>query len=1010
MGLLHRNFLFMKNKLTSLLFLLASLFSGLVSGQLPEITKKEFASPPMDYWPHTRWWWHGNAVTKESITRELEEMRSHGIRGVEQITMDSVYEKGNIPYLSDEYMELARHTVNEAKRLGMEVSFNFGGPGWILGGDWVPEEDKSKDMVPTSLITDGPKLLKIPLPVELTRTKRSWEIYEPKLSGDEKLLAVVAGKLNGEVIDPESLTEITTNVSGNQITWQVPEGKWRIMAFWLKKNGHSNAVDHFSVSAMKRYCEYVAGKYKATVGSEFGKTVDSFFADSFELPNLASGINWSDSLLIRFRQKTGYDLTRYLPAVWWEVKDISPKIRYDVNRFLHEQGMEAFFVPFMETCHKNHIRGRVQTYGFNTDNIEAAGITDIPEMEITAGEKDIADWFDTRIGPKKYVASGAHIYGRDTVSAEVYTFMHWERYRETLEEMKIASDSYLREGTTKFYNHGFSASPETDVAPTRSSPFATFTQPQNTWWKYYPKLAEYIARSSYLLRQGHFAPDIAVYSPLANQWTLNVLNPRKWTREFEWGELGKLLLANGYDFDLLNDDALQNLAATENGNLRIREMEYKILILPDVKAIPVETMRFVEKFVRAGGVVMALERVPEFATGMNNFTASDSLVKSLSAALFNTPKNADDNAAKKVGKGQTYQMKTVLDRSIWWDRRSSAMYPFVNTIRKHIAPDFGIDFAAEGMRENEGLTFLHRKAGTTDIYFVTNIQEKTSTVPVTFRTQNRSIEKWNPYNGAISEVVHFLPTDNGICIPLQLAPYESVFLVFSPGEPAEFIMQTNLTEITSAGKTGFTAKATANGDYFFTVRKGEKEDTKTVSMHGVPAPYHISGNWKMELEGKQFPKITRTTQVLSSWTDDTATRHFSGTGKYEIGFELPAAYVNNDMELLLDVGKVGQIAEVFVNGKNAGVIWMRGQNLEISQLVQTGENKLVLLVTNTLINRISAMTEPNPVPENLVERFGSAPTPTPGSLPREFGFQPLPASGLLGPVKIVPVKKVRIEK
>jgi hypothetical protein len=181
-------------------------------------------------------------------------------------------------------------------------------------------------------------------------------------------------------------------------------------------------------------------------------------------------------------------------------------------------------------------------------------------------------------------------------------------------------------------------------------------------------------------------------------------------------------------------------------------------------------------------------------------------------------------------------------------------------------------------------------------------------------------------------------------------------------------------------------------------------------VQGIPAPYHISGNWKMELEGKQFPKITRTTQVLSSWTEVATTRHFSGTGKYETGFELPAAYVNTGLELLLDVGKVGQIAEVFVNGKNAGVIWMRGQNLEISKLVETGENKLVVLVTNTLINRVSAMTEPNPVPENLVERFGSAPTPTPGSLPREFGFQPLPASGILGPVKIIPVKKVRIEK
>jgi hypothetical protein len=1001
----------MKYNLKSLQVLLL-LFVSLtaVTGQNPMIYIENFKNPQPDYWPHTRWWWHGNCVSKEGITWELEQMKSHGITGVEQITMAPFYEKGNIPYLSDEYLEMAKHTVNEAKRLGMEVSFNFGGPGWIIGGDWVSEADKSKDMVPTSVVVDGPQLLKGTLPNQLTRTKRSWEIFEPTLSGNEILLAVVAGKITGNKIDPKSLTIITENVKSNKLVWQVPEGKWRIMAFWLKKNGHANAVDHFSVEAMKRYCEYVGGRYKAYVGDEFGKTVDSFFADSFELPNLASGIYWSDGLLEKFRKDFGYDLVPYLPAIWWDVDGISPKIRYDVNLFLHKTGMEAFFVPFMNYCHENSIKGRVQTYGFTTDNIEATGMTDIPEMEITAGEKDAADWFDTRIGPRKYVESGAHIYGRDTVSSEVYTFMHWERYRETLEELKIASDSYLREGATKFYNHGFSYSPERDVAPTRMSPFATFIQPQNTWWNYYPKLAGYIARCSYLLRQGDFAPDIAVYSPLANQWTKDVLNPRKWTREFDWGELGNLLIANGYDFDLLNDDALQNIAKIENGNIRIRKMEYKILILPNVESIPLETMQFVEKVVKAGGTVIALERVPEFSTGFNNFASNDSLVKQLSAALFIKPAFTDDTALKKVGKGQTYQINTVLDRSIWWDRRSSTLDPFVNTLRKHIAPDFGIDFAKEGLRKNEGLTFHHRKLDETDIYFVTNIQDKTSTVPVTVRTKNRKIQKWNPYNGQISDVYHFKAEENGTTIPLILAPYESAFYIFSPGETENFVTQTNLNEIISANETGFTGTASTNGVYFATVSYGKEEKTCTFQVSGIPAPFNISGQWTMELEGKQFPKITRTTQVLSSWTDDETTRHFSGTGKYTISFELPAGYIAPDLELLLDVGKVGQIAEVIINGKNAGVVWMRGQNPEISKLVKAGENNMEVLVTNTLINRVSAMTEPNPIPAELVPVYGSTPTQTPGSLPREFGFQPLPASGLLGPVMIIPVKKVRIEK
>jgi hypothetical protein len=32
----------------------------------------------------------------------------------------------------------------------------------------------------------------------------------------------------------------------------------------------------------------------------------------------------------------------------------------------------------------------------------------------------------------------------------------------------------------------------------------------------------------------------------------------------------------------------------------------------------------------------------------------------------------------------------------------------------------------------------------------------------------------------------------------------------------------------------------------------------------------------------------------------------------------------------------------------------------------------------------------------------------PNRLPREFGFKPLPASGVIGPVKLIPQKKIRI--
>ena len=46
-----------------------------------EALETNFVQPQKDYWPHTRWWWSGNSGSKEEITRELEQMRSHGIRG-----------------------------------------------------------------------------------------------------------------------------------------------------------------------------------------------------------------------------------------------------------------------------------------------------------------------------------------------------------------------------------------------------------------------------------------------------------------------------------------------------------------------------------------------------------------------------------------------------------------------------------------------------------------------------------------------------------------------------------------------------------------------------------------------------------------------------------------------------------------------------------------------------------------------------------------------------------------
>ena len=72
-----------------------------------------------------------------------------------------------------------------------------------------------------------------------------------------------------------------------------------------------------------------------------------------------------------------------------------------------------------------------------------------------------------------------------------------------------------------------------------------------------------------------------------------------WTngwRVLAYGELGKTLVANGYDFDPVNDDLLQNVARFEDGHVRIKDYAYRVLILPSIRVIPLATLERIAQF------------------------------------------------------------------------------------------------------------------------------------------------------------------------------------------------------------------------------------------------------------------------------------------------------------------------------------------------------------------------------------------------------------------------------
>ncbi len=87
---------------------------------------------------------------------------------------------------------------------------------------------------------------------------------------------------------------------------------------------------------------------------------------------------------------------------------------------------------------------------------------------------------------------------------------------------------------------------------------------------------------------------------------------------------------------------------------------------------------------------------------------------------------------------------------------------------------------------------------------------------------------------------------------------------------------------------------------------------------------------------------------LKPWTA-VGLANFSGTGIYETQVSLPSSY--QGQRLMLDLGRVSSVAEVYLNDVKIGTAVWRPYRFDISQSLKPGPNQLKILVTNTEANR-----------------------------------------------------------
>ncbi len=219
----------------------------------------------------------------------------------------------------------------------------------------------------------------------------------------------------------------------------------------------------------------------------------------------------------------------------------------------------------------------------------------------------------------------------------------------------------------------------------------------------------------------------------------------------------------------------------------------------------------------------------------------------------------------------------------------------------------------------------------------------------------------------------------------------------------------------AASQIGFIHRRTNDAEIYFLANTSHvSQDVKATfpqtGQPAVPAPIDLSTGWRVTFGDNAKPLVM---DQLRSWTENEATKYFSGRATYEKEVNLPAGFLQPGITVKLDFGDAKPIPEqplrsgmqtwldgpvreaavVYVNQRRAGSVWCPPYSLDVTSFLHPGENQIRILVANLALNYMSGRRLPDYRVLNLRygERFQAQDMDK---------VQAVPA-GLLGPIRLL---------
>lgn len=587
------------------------------------------------------------------------------------------------------------------------------------------------------------------------------------------------GGATGTAIDPDTAIDLTNLVDPQgRLRWDAPAGDWTVLRFGFTPTGEKNHAspdtglglecDKFSRSAIDFHFAKMMERLLPILKGLTAKGMAALEIDSYEVGMQ----NWTPGFENEFRKRAGYDLTRYLPALAGRVvgtPETTEGFLWDLRRVQGDLFAENYYGRFRELCHEHGLRSVIEPYDRGPmEEMQIGARADLNMGEFWHGLSAIFQNNWTMRRTSKLAASIAHTNGQNLVLAESFTAEpeagRWQAYPFAL---KGLGDRMFTQGVNRFVVHRFAHQPHPTAVPGMTmGPWGMHFDRTVTWWEPGKAWIAYLTRCQGLLQQGLFVADLAYFSGegagLYTKINREELVPPP---------------PSGFDYDVINAETILRRGSVKDGRLTLADgMSYRVLFLQDTRTLSLPLLRKLTGLVRAGLILVGGR--PEGPPGLPS--EDDEEFQSLADELWGDepgPAPAD----RPVGEGRVLAHTIIPE-----------LLQLIGLVR---------DFGFTSRSGDAPVLYIHRRAGTGEIYFLSNQRRTTEDIVAEFRVAGMQPEIWDPVTGTTHPAVLF-ETDGDITrVPLTLDPYGSVFVVFrkAPERPGVTSISLGGKELASTG-------------------------------------------------------------------------------------------------------------------------------------------------------------------------------------------------------------------